>query len=88
MDIALMTPGRGEDCDYEAQSALRTLLEAESLQASGDESLFERIRKQVRYNKECLQKVDELLGQLIDDEEDPADFLSRIRTASTFKKGY
>jgi hypothetical protein len=77
-DIALMTPGRGEDCDYEASSALRTLLEAESLKASEDEDLFERIRKQVRYNRDCLNAVDDLLGKLIDDGEDPSDFMARV----------
>lgn len=57
-----LMPGRPiEDDDYEAQSSLRTLLEAHKIVKTADEDLFDRMREIISYNQECLSQVDEML---------------------------
>ncbi len=79
----LMLPGREpEACDYEAQSALRTLLESEKIQDSGDEDLLERISAQIDYNQDMLSRVAALVEGLragkSDDEDDLMSRMARV----------
>lgn len=62
MDLLVGLPGResGPE-DYEAQSSLRTLLEAHKILSTADEDLFERIRSLISQNQECLGEVEEML---------------------------
>jgi hypothetical protein len=86
----LMLPGRdsGPD-DYEAQSALRTLLEAEKLQTSGDDDLFARICEQIEHNQDLLTRVytlvEGLKGQDVDTDVD--DLLTRMDRVFKPRKG-
>ena len=69
MDLVL--PGRNpeEPDDYEAQCALRTLLEAESIQYSGNEDLLSRIQKEIEKSKTCLGRVEALVADVLSGEE-------------------
>ncbi len=89
----LMLPGRGDDpClseDYEAQSALRTLLESEKIQDAGDEELYERICEQINYNQDLLSRVYDLVEGLRDQEpasKEAGDALSRLDRALNPRK--
>lgn len=80
MNFDLILPGRasGDDSpdDYEAQSALRTLLEAHKIVKTADEDLFGRMRSIISYNKDCLDRVDEILAQ--DDGESASPFSDAV----------
>lgn len=63
MDLFL--PGRdNEPEDYEAQSALRTLLESEKIKHCGDEELLGRIAEQLSFNRDMLDRVSSLIDGL------------------------
>lgn len=67
MDLFL--PGREpEQEDFEAQSALRTLLESEHIKHCGDEDLYSRISDQIQHNLDMLQRVSNVLGGLVEEE--------------------
>lgn len=90
----LMLPGRADEPqDYEAQTALRTLLEAEKLQSAGDEELYERICEQIEHNQDLLARVYTLVEGLKQKEEkeeggtDADDLLTRIDRALKPRKG-
>lgn len=86
--IDLMLPGREpETTDYEAQSALRTLLESEKLQDLGDEDLYARICEQIQYNQDMLSRVYDLVEGLKGKTNGTdADGLSRIGRALKSRK--
>lgn len=71
MDLFL--PGRDSDSeDYEAQCALRTLLESDKIKNSGDDELLSRVSEQIKYNMSMLERVAGLVdGLMADDEEEP-----------------
>ncbi len=63
--LDLVMPGRTpESCDYEAQSALRTLLEAEKLKGDGDTELLDRVCEQVEFNLDMLGRVLSLVEEI------------------------
>jgi hypothetical protein len=85
--IDLMLEGR-EPEDYEAQCALRTLLESEKLKECGDDELLSRIEEQISFNQDMLARVAALVegirsGTSEDSEPDADgdDLLARINRA-------
>lgn len=81
MDFIAPPMAASPETDYEAQSALRTLLEAHKIVSSCDDDLFERMRAIVSYNQECLESVDEILSGEEDGDESPglSDFMKRLK---------
>lgn len=79
MDLVL--PGRDTEGpeDYEAQHALRTLAEAETIKDSDDEKLLKRIGEEVEYNIEILTRVQNLIGSLRSEPGSIEDRLKSIR---------
>lgn len=65
MDLIL--PGREPEEDYEAKSALSTLLEAERIKAKGGD-LRERILEQIQCDVDILQRVAKLVEEMDDEE--------------------
>jgi hypothetical protein len=67
----LLLPGRDSDPeDYEAQSALRTLLESEKIQHCEDDDLLGRIAEQIKYNQDMLARVSGIIEGLKSDDGD------------------
>lgn len=89
--IDLMLPGREpEPTDYEAQCALRTLLESEKIQDSGDEDLLERIAEQIDYNRDMLDRVAALVDDLRSGKsvgKDADDLVSRLKPRKESRYG-
>lgn len=66
----LLLPGRVSDPeDYEAQCALRTLLDAEKFRDTADEDLLSRVSEQIKYNISMLERVGSLVDGLKSEEE-------------------
>ncbi len=89
----LMLSGRSDPPtsseDYEAQSALRTLLESEKIQECCDDELYERICEQIEYNQDLLSRVYDLVEGLRNSEtvgKEAGDALSRVDRALNSRK--
>lgn len=69
--IELCPPGRdSEPQDYEAHSALRTLLEAEAIRTCGDEEFLGRISDELERQMGAMDRVSEFLSGVLSGEED------------------
>lgn len=66
--MELILPGREPEEDYEAQNALRTLIEAEKIKEKSG-GLRERILDQIQCDVDVLQRVAKLVEEM--DEEEP-----------------
>jgi hypothetical protein len=83
MDLIL--PGRdmGPE-DFEAQAALRTLLEADKLKHCGDEELLSRVAEQIEHNVDTLNRVAALVESLRGEGEDDGELDESDDTESLF----